>query len=226
MSSRWPRWQLGGGSLTPYVQPDEVGRLLQLPGRSGESRLTRLRAVWAALAERRIGYAWEDASDETGRQVIRPPDQVLWAPRHATCLDLALVLAGGCLVGGLHPVVVVVAPPGGRGALHALVLVRMDADLEPGDGAGLWPEPPAELARSVQSELDGAPRRYVAVDPVGFAVSLGTTSTGVWTWTCRPPPQRRRLPGRRASVDVAARGRRRPGLAPRRRPPDRRPARS
>ncbi|MDN5851297.1 MAG: hypothetical protein L0K86_00360, partial [Actinomycetia bacterium] len=177
MSSRWPRWQLGGGSLTPYVQPDEVGRLLQLPGRSGESRPTRLRAVWAALAQRKIGYAWEDASDETGRQVIRPPDQVLWAPRHATCLDLALVLAGGCIVAGLHPVVVVVAPGGGPGALHAVVMVRMDADLEPGDGTGLWREQPAGLAGSIQSDLDGAPRRYVVVDPVGLAVSLGATST-------------------------------------------------
>lgn len=178
MSDRWPRWQLGGGSLTPYVQPGEVGRLVELPGRSGESRMTRLREVWAALAARQIGYAWEPASDETGRQLIRPPDQVLWAPRHATCLDLALVLAGGCLLAGLHPVVVVVAPFNGRGALHALVLVRTDADCEPGEGTGLWSDPPSDLARSVQQDLDGPPRRYVAVDPVGFAVPLGTAITG------------------------------------------------
>jgi hypothetical protein len=35
---------------------------------------------------------------------------VLWAPRHATCLDLAAVFAGACLVAGLHAIVVILDP--------------------------------------------------------------------------------------------------------------------
>jgi hypothetical protein len=93
-------------ALAHYVRPDQVAHHVPLPGPSGESRLARLRAVYEAIAGLRIGYAYDAATDEAGRQVIRPPDQVLWAPQHATCLDLALVLAGGCLTAGLHPVVV------------------------------------------------------------------------------------------------------------------------
>jgi hypothetical protein len=50
--------------------------------------------VYAGLAAKKIGYAYAAAGAEAGMQVIRPPEQVLWAPRHATCLDLAVVLAG------------------------------------------------------------------------------------------------------------------------------------
>jgi hypothetical protein len=38
-----------------------------------------------------------------GRQVVRSPDEVLWAPWQATCLDLAVILAARCLKAGLHP---------------------------------------------------------------------------------------------------------------------------
>ena len=84
--SNWPRWSLQGEplALAKYVLTAEVARYLQLPGRSADSRLTRLRAVYAAVAERGIGYAYDAPSDEAGRQTIRPPEQVLWAPRHAT----------------------------------------------------------------------------------------------------------------------------------------------
>ena len=77
--SRWPRWSLDGEplALARYVLPDQIARHVRLPGRSGESRLTRLRAVYEALAKLKIGYAYEAPTDEAGRQVIRPPDQVL-----------------------------------------------------------------------------------------------------------------------------------------------------
>ncbi len=177
--SSWPRWPLDDPpALAHYVRPDQVAHHVPLPGPSGESRLARLRAVYEAIAGLRIGYAYDAATDEAGRQVIRPPDQVLWAPQHATCLDLALVLAGGCLTAGLHPVVVILAPPGGRGSLHALLLVRLDQDTTPTSGAGaVWPTPPAELLGTLQRQVSGSPGKVVAVDPVGVAVSLGFTRT-------------------------------------------------
>ena len=126
-------WSLAGEelALVRYVRPAEVARHVQLPGRSGESRVTRLRAVYAALAAKRIGYADAAPGAEPGMQVIRPVEQVLWAPRHATCLDLAVVFAGACLVAGLHPIVVILDPPSGIGVGHAVVLVRFDHDVQP-----------------------------------------------------------------------------------------------
>ena len=138
----------------------EVARYLQLPGRSADSRLIRLRAVYAAVSERGIGYAYDAPSDEAGRQTIRPPEQVLWAPRHATCLDLAVVLAGACLTAGLHPIIVVVDPPQNTGAGHALVLVARD----PATGAPAHADPDVPMAVDeswafvVEPDGDGATR--------------------------------------------------------------------
>ncbi|MCY7341954.1 MAG: tetratricopeptide repeat protein, partial [Pseudonocardia sp.] len=178
MVTRWPRWQLDGEeiALAKYVRPDVVGSLVELPGPSAEDPTVRLQAVYTALAKRRIGYAFEAASDEAGRQVIRPPDQVLRAPRHGTCLDLAVVLAGACTRAGLPTVIVVVAPPGG-GALHTVVLVQIDPEPDGGpDISPVWREAPDWLAARVQRGLVGT-RTYVALDPVGFAVSLGAAPT-------------------------------------------------
>ena len=175
-------WSLAGEplALLRYVQPAEVARHVQLPGRSGESRLARLRAVYAALQAKEIGYSYAAPGAEAGMQVMRPPEQVLWAPRHATCLDLAVVLAGACLTAELHPIIVVLEPPGDAGVAHSLVLVRLDRDLSPRqDGLfdlDVWQQPPADLLDELQHSLDG-PGDVVAIDPVGLAVSLGTEST-------------------------------------------------
>ena len=175
-------WLLSGEelALVRYVRPAEVARHVALPGRSGESRVTRLQAVYDALAAKRVGYADAAPGAEPGTQIIRPVEQVLWAPRHGTCLDLAVVLAGACLVAGLHPIVVIVDPPGGNGVGHSLVMVRLDRDLHPrSDGlfdADVWQKPPKDLLDELQATLDGA-GDLVAVDPNGLAVSLGTNPT-------------------------------------------------
>jgi len=180
--SDWAAWPLGDKplALARYVLPDHVASYMQLPGRSGESRLRRLRAVYAALAELRIGYAFDAPGAGAGRQVIRTPEEVLWAPRHATCLDLAVVLAGGLLKAELHPIVVILDRPDGDGAGHALVLVRLDHDQRARTDSArvqdLWHQPPAGLLDSLQHTLDGS-GDVLAVDPVGLAVSLGATST-------------------------------------------------
>ncbi len=176
----WPRWVLEDEplALARYVLPDQVARQVPLPGPSGESRLARLRTVYEAIAGLKIGYAYDAPTDEAGRQVIRPPDQVLWAPRHATCLDLALILAGGCLTAGLHPAVVILAHPDRPGSMHALLLVRLDHDTEPAPGPGaVWPTPPVGLLAALQRLANGPPGKVVALDPVGVAVSLGFTPT-------------------------------------------------
>ncbi|MDQ3153291.1 MAG: tetratricopeptide repeat protein, partial [Actinomycetota bacterium] len=179
----WGPWSLSGEelALVRYVRPAEVARHVELPGRSGESRVARLRAVYAALAAKEIGYAYAAPGAETGMQVIRPPEQVLWAPRHATCLDLAVVLAGACLTADLHPIIVILDPPGGTGVGHSLVLVRLDHDLRSRtDGLfdlDVWRQLPEELLDELQHSLDGPDGEVLAIDPIGLAVSLGTATT-------------------------------------------------
>ena len=58
-SSSWPLWLPNDNplSLVRYVRPAEVARHVQLPGRSGESRVARLRAVYATLAAKEIGLS-------------------------------------------------------------------------------------------------------------------------------------------------------------------------
>ena len=158
-----------------------------------------------------------------GTQLIRPAEQVLWAPRHATCLDLAVVLAGACLTAGLHPVDRRPRPAdGASGVGHSVVLVRLDRDLAPRtDGRyadDVWREPPAGLLDDqLQASLDGPDGDVLAVDPVGFARSLGTTRiTGLDVDLRRRG--RPTAPGTCTTGAVAARGGRRPRLA-RHRPP-------
>ena len=99
-----------------------------------------------------------------GTQLIRPPEQVLWAPRHATCLDLAVVLAGACINAGLHPAIVVRSARGRRGGWASVVLVRLDPDPAP--------------------RSDGSPRRgRLASAPAMSTTELQTASTGP-TATC------------------------------------------
>ena len=182
--SDWAAWSLQGEplALARYVLPDEVARYVQLPGPSGDSVTTRLRAVYAALARLKIGYAYDAPDADPGRQVIRPPDQVLWAPRHATCLDLAVVLAGACLKAGLHPIIVILDPPDGHGPAHSLVLVRLDRGRHTQRTGGalgqhVWLQPPEALLDDLQHGLDAPPGNVLAVDPVGVAVCLGTAAT-------------------------------------------------
>src|SRR5215475_5459778 len=104
----WGPWAPAGEplALRRYELRDAVAGYLRLPGPSGESGLTRLRAVFEAFAAVRVGYVYDDPGDPPDRQTIRSPEQVLWAPRHGTCLDLAVTFAAGCLKAGLHPAVV------------------------------------------------------------------------------------------------------------------------
>ncbi len=187
---RWPRvtdwsraWSLDGEELAllRYVRPAEVARQVQLPGPSGEGIAARLAAVYGRLAAVGIGYCAPVPGATAGTQLIRPPEQVLWAPRHATCLDLAVVLAGACVTAGLHPAIVVLDPPHGPGVGHSLVLVRLDHGLAPRTdgryGDDVWHEPPPGLLDDLQHSLaDGLDGDVLAIDPVGFAATLGTTS--------------------------------------------------
>ena len=176
----WPRWSLEGepAALAKYVLPDEVAAMLHLPGPPANSRIGQTQAVYEALAGASITYSHEAPSDESDRQVIRQPGEVLWCPKHATCLDLALVLAGACLHAGLHPFIVILDPPEPGRAAHALLGVWID-DIAPDDGdriqvpdADVWTTRPDGFDELVQTDPTGPSRPLILLDPVGVAHAL------------------------------------------------------
>ncbi|GAA4295205.1 hypothetical protein GCM10023086_08030 [Streptomyces venetus] len=176
----WPRWSLEGepAALAKYVLPDEVAALLHLPGPPADSRLGQAQAVYEAVAGAGITYSHEAPSDDPGRQVIRQPGEVLWCPRHATCLDLALILAGACLHSGLHPLVLVLDPPQPGRAAHALLGVWIDDPDHDGirlPDADVWASRPDGFDELVQTDLTGPSRPLLLIDPVGVARALPTS---------------------------------------------------
>ncbi|MEU0966497.1 tetratricopeptide repeat protein [Streptomyces sp. NPDC005917] len=175
--SIWPRWSMEGepAALAKYVLPDEVAALVRLPGPPARSRIAQVRTVYEALADAGITYSHEAPSDEPDRQVIRDPGEVLWSPKHATCLDLTLVMAGACLHAGLHPLVLILDPPETGRAAHALLGVWVGDP--PPDGfqvpdADVWSAPPEDWLGLVQQDIGGRPRPLLLLDPVGIAQPL------------------------------------------------------
>ncbi|MFF0061391.1 hypothetical protein ACFYRC_07555, partial [Streptomyces sp. NPDC005279] len=178
--SIWPRWSLEGepAALAKYVLPDDVAALVHVPGPPASSRIAQTRAVYDALADAGITYSHEAPSDEPDRQVIREPGEVLWSPRHATCLDLALVMAGACLHAGLHPLIFILDPTEAGRAAHALLGVWI-GDPRP-DGpqmpqTAVWDTAPEGWLDLVQQDVNRPPRPLLLLDPIGIAHPLPTS---------------------------------------------------
>lgn len=175
--STWPRWSLDGepAALAKYVLPDEVAALVHLPGPPANSRIAQTQAIYEALAAQGITYSHEPPSDEPDRQVIRDPGEVLWCPKHATCLDLALIMAGACLHAGLHPIVFILDPPEPDRAAHALLGVWI-GNPRPGGpqtpDADVWDTAPEGWLNLIQQDVDTPPRPLLLLDPVGIAHPL------------------------------------------------------
>ena len=124
--------QTAPAALARYVVPDVVRQHAQIPGPSEGPIRDRLVTVWEALRAVGVSYAHErDGGTDRSGQWIRPPGEVLVAPRNGTCLDLAVVLAGACVHAGLRTAVLVLdAVERGRPG-HALVAV-LQGDAWPG----------------------------------------------------------------------------------------------
>jgi hypothetical protein len=176
----WPAWSIERepADLARYVVPDEVARLVRIPDGAGEVALTRLSNAWEALRSVGVGYVPEprisSASDTSSARQIRNPEQVLGTPPSATCLDMALVLAGACAHARLSSVVLVLDPTHAGEVRHALVAVLLE-QAWPGD----WQDPSAlpealvGLAAHVRAEVRSPGRDVVVLDPVGLTHSSG-----------------------------------------------------
>lgn len=175
----WPAWSIERepADLARYVVPDEVARLVRIPGRSSEAALTRLSTAWEELRSLGVGYVREPEGSGEAGQLIRPPGEVLGTPRNATCLDIALVLAGACAHAGLGCAVLVVDPKGAGRPRHALVAVLL-GQVWPGEwqDTAVWPETLGGLAAQVRADVRLPGRDVVVLDPVGLTHSLGMSA--------------------------------------------------
>ncbi|MFJ7334375.1 tetratricopeptide repeat protein [Streptomyces sp. NPDC101116] len=176
----WPPWSADAApaDLARYVVPHAIRMHTQLPGPSDAPALRRVRAVWDRLREAGIGYALEPPDSGPCGQWIRPPAEVLRAPRNGTCLDLAVLLAGAFRHTGLLTAVVLLDPvePGRPG--HALVVVALTRTWPEGlPGDGVWPTLPQELLDHVQAGLDGPPRSLLILNPNGISQPLGAAGS-------------------------------------------------
>src|SRR5262245_17279046 len=173
----WIPWRLDEPrSLARYVLPDVVGEYLRLPGPSGDSPAQRLGVVYEAVAGAGIRYAHEPPPGLPDVQEIRTPAEVLWAPGHATCLDLAVTFAGACRKAGLEPLIMLIEQ-GGTGARHVLVGVWVaeppeDVRDELSAGTGVWEEMPGWLPGLVRRAAGDVGRPLVVLDPVGASIAL------------------------------------------------------
>lgn len=173
---QWPPWHLAGEpvGLVKYVNPAAVMRHLQLPGPSDGDPLLRVQAVYEAIANAGVGYAFEGRSPNPDWQVIRTPREILESPRHATCLDLAVTFAAACLVAGLRPIVTILDARDRAGPAHAVVVVWLGtaADYYPfTNGPGWWTEVPTPLSDLLWTDLAGPPRPFIVIDPVAASVA-------------------------------------------------------
>jgi len=180
----WPVWDIDDpAQLARYVLPDLVARYARIPGVSGDSRRSRLAAVWQRLRDKQMGYVFEPAAPldagNKGRvpgQHLRPPGEVLETPGSGTCIDLALVLAAACVKAGLQTAVILLDPLGRSSARHAVVAVLLGEEWpSAAPETDIWPVPAADFTAAVRAELDGPPSPVVVLDPAGLAVSLGTS---------------------------------------------------
>ncbi|MBV9313844.1 MAG: hypothetical protein JO100_08895 [Pseudonocardia sp.] len=175
-------WRLTGEplGLLRAAHPRAVAQYVGIPDPAADTeRSHRLTRLYEELAKRRIGYVLPPPEFAPGTQVIRPPEQVLGVPRHGTCLDLAVVLAAGCLRARLRPAIAVLTFPDGRGFEHAIVLVNLGTDTQRGAGGAaeldVWHSCPKGWLHELDAAFDGS-GDVVAIDPMGFAVQLGPSA--------------------------------------------------
>lgn len=119
MTESWPPWpgRTAAADLARYVRPADVKLLVdRLPSPSGQGPIADLVAVLDRL--RAHGVTWVedpvrlDADGTTGRagQPIRTPHEVLGYGLQATCVDMALFLAGALVHAGVHPLLGLLTP--------------------------------------------------------------------------------------------------------------------
>ncbi|RSM57204.1 hypothetical protein DMH03_28595 [Amycolatopsis sp. WAC 01376] len=180
---RWDR-PADPDELARYVQQDLIRKLLpaklarRLPGPRSTAPAEKARLIYQVFADTGVRYVGEPTTSGDGLQTVRPVDQVLARPQHATCLDICVAYAGACLDAGLHPMIVVLdSRLGGPG--HAIVLIWLDGSWSASEGNA----PFQDVVQVTASETeDGFPLQEeirARVDAGGSFLAIDVTGV---TW--------------------------------------------
>jgi hypothetical protein len=121
----WSKFDFKG--LARYVTP-EARRWFNLGASrfdlqgGPDEKLRVVEAIYNALKGYEISYDIEGYHPSGSVQVIRPPEEILKAPKKGTCLDLATLFCGLCLDNELLPILIVLDG-------HALAAVSLKQGL-------------------------------------------------------------------------------------------------
>lgn len=134
-----------------------------------EGRRKLVEAIYKALVDRDIRYAYEKYHPDEQIQILRPPYEILRSPGEGTCLDLAALFCGLCLGYELLPLLIVIEG-------HALAAVSLNHGLSQWDDAfnrerNLFKTPQLltgkENLEALKQLVDE--ESYIAVECTGFA---------------------------------------------------------
>src|SRR5216684_4106281 len=168
----WPKWsRLDDRGLARFVTPEahrwvplEINRFDVATDPDGCRIIAK--AIYDAIKERNVRYAFEQYHPSAALQTIRTPAEVIDSPREGTCLDLAAVFCGVCEAYELLPLLLVIEGH----ALAAVSLthgVREWGRLRP--GRELFATGPLTDAQRLRGLIDeGA---FLAIECTGFAHS-------------------------------------------------------
>ncbi len=170
----WEPWSRADRTGLARYALTSAARLLRVPvsthdlHRQEGGRRALIRAIYEELAKKEIRYNIEPHGAPPNRQRIRTPHEILEAPGHGTCLDLALLFSGLCLGHDLIPVLVMLDG-------HALVIVSLGHGLPEIDDYGRRERPLfVEGQLSDDGGWEALPKlveqgEYLAVECTGFA---------------------------------------------------------
>ncbi|GAB4369668.1 MAG: hypothetical protein Kow00121_09760 [Elainellaceae cyanobacterium] len=134
-----------------------------------EGRKQLVEAIYKALVDRNIDYAYEKYQPDQQTQILRSPHEILGTPREGTCLDLAVLFCSLCLGYELLPLLIVIEG-------HALAAVSLNHGLSQWEDSfnrerNLFKTPQLftgqenlEALRQLMNE-----EAYIAVECTGFA---------------------------------------------------------
>lgn len=174
----WPAWPKGNEKSLAGYAVGSVADAIRLPTPTAElfasGNLSQVvQELYEAFETMDIRWSRELYRPDDARQAVRTPDDILNGAGDATCLDLALLLAGAALGKDLLPIVVILDG-------HALVAVSTRTDRRGADTGARRQREHGEVFPAGVLTGEGAAERvrdlvsqgeYVMVECTGFALA-------------------------------------------------------
>lgn len=176
MAESWRIYDEKG--LAAFVDSQEVGKYfphsinhLEISTRPyGRKKIVGL--IYQSLVDKNISYALEAYNASNNIQLIRTPQEILVDQKKGTCLDLAILFGGLCILNELLPVLVILED-------HALVAVSTKHGLR--DWEALDRTEVSIFKKDIVRDIEQLKSKfedetYIVVECTGFASSRALSS--------------------------------------------------